>query len=179
MSRTDNVQELIEAPLTREELAIRYRDLCDDPRFSNVPGKIELDLWGRMVMSPASTYHAQVQGSLCQRLAVLGGVAFIEPPIVTPVGLYAPDLAWAGTDFVTARRGETPFMSAPPLCIEVISPSNSRRELREKTQAYLAAGAEEVWIVYPQSERCEFHGKEGLLERSRFVVDLAGLFNSV
>jgi Uma2 family endonuclease len=171
------MQEVIEAPLTREELATRYRDLCDDPRFSNVPGKIELDLWGRMVMSPASTYHAQVQGSLCQRLAVLGGVAFIEPPIVTPVGLYAPDLAWASTDFVAAHRGETPFMSAPQLCIEVISPSNSRKEIREKTHAYVVAGAEEVWIVYPQSKRCEFYGKQGLLERSAYPVDLSGLFD--
>jgi Uma2 family endonuclease len=176
MNDMTQAQELIEAPLSAEELAVRYRDLCDDVRFSNVPGKIELDLWGRMVMSPASTYHAQVQAGLCQRLSVLGGVAFVEAPIVTPVGLFVPDLAWASTDFVTAHRGETPFRSAPQLCIEVISPSNSRKEIREKTDAYLVAGAEEVWIVYPQSKRCEFYGHDGLLQQSRFPVDLAGIF---
>lgn len=176
MEFMEKVQELIEAPLSAEELAVRYRDLCDDPRFSNVPGKIELDLWGRMVMSPASTYHAQVQGALSQRLAVLGGVTLIEAPVVTAVGLFAPDLAWASTDFMTAHRGETPLTSAPQLCIEVISSSNSRKEIREKTDAYLAAGAEEVWIVYPQSKRCEFYGTNGLLQQSRFLVDLAGIF---
>jgi Uma2 family endonuclease len=31
--------------------------------------------------------------------------------------------------------------------VEVLSPSNSEAEIREKTRAYLAAGAEEVWIV--------------------------------
>ena len=49
--------------------------------------------------------------------------------------------------------------------------------LREKTEAYLSAGAEEVWIVYLKSKRCEVHGKEGRLEHSRFPVDLADLFD--
>jgi Uma2 family endonuclease len=68
-------------------------------------------------------------------------------------------------------------MSAPVMCIEVVSPSNSVKELEEKRTAYLAAGAEEVWIIYPQSKRCEFHGKQGRLERSRFAVDLSSLFD--
>ena len=52
------VQELIEQPLTSEELAVRYRALCEDPCFANVPGKIEVDVWGRLLMSPASNYHS-------------------------------------------------------------------------------------------------------------------------
>ncbi|HSA71392.1 MAG TPA: Uma2 family endonuclease, partial [Burkholderiales bacterium] len=66
---------------------------------------------------------------------------------------------------------------APELCIEVVSPSNSRQEMREKIEAYLATGAEEVWIVYPQSKRCEFYGRQGLLDRSSFDVDLSRLFD--
>ena len=176
MNDMSQTQELIEAPLSREELAVRYRDMCEDVLFSNVPGKLELDLWGRVVMSPASTYHAFVQARLCQRLATLGGATYVEAPIATAAGLFVPDLAWASAHFVSARRGETPFMSAPEVCIEVVSPSNSRKELREKTDAYLAAGAEEVWIVYPQSKRCEFYGKQGPLPRSAFAVELSSLF---
>jgi Uma2 family endonuclease len=66
---------------------------------------------------------------------------------------------------------------APEICVEVVSPANSVKELREKTDAYLAAGAEEVWIVYPQSKRIEFHGHAGLLPRSQYTVDLAGIFS--
>ena len=106
-------QELIEAPLTSHELAVRYRELCEDARFSKVPAKIELD-------------------------------RRVEAPIVTAAGLCAPDLAWASAGFMHIHRGETPFMWAPELCIEVVSPANSRKELGEKTEAYLAAGAEEV-----------------------------------
>jgi Uma2 family endonuclease len=173
----DKTQELIEAPLSREELAVRYRDMCEDVRFSDLPGKIELDLWGRMVMSPASTYHGMIQGRLCQRLAVLGGETFAEAPIVTAMGLFVADVAWGSAQFISAHGTETPLMWAPDLCIEVVSPSNSVKELQEKLTAYLAAGAEEVWILYPQSKRCEFHGKQGLTQRSRYAVDLAGIFS--
>jgi Uma2 family endonuclease len=176
MAYMDTVQELIEVPLNAQDLAVRYRDLCENPLYSNLPGKIELDLWGRMVMSPASTYHGQVQAALCQRLAVLGGVALIEVGIVTAAGLFAPDLAWASAEFMIRHGNETPLTSAPELCIEVVSPSNSTKELREKTDAYLAAGAHEVWIVYPQSKRLVFHRHDGEAQTSRFVVDVAGIF---
>jgi Uma2 family endonuclease len=169
-------QELIEAPLSREELAVRYRDLCEDPVFANVPGKIELDLWGRVLMSPPSVYHGTVQARLAHRLAALGGEPIVEVPVATPMGLFLPDVAWASAQFMALHRGENPLMTAPEICIEVVSPSNSVKELQEKKEAYLAAGAHEVWIVYPQSKRCEFHGGQGLLESSSFAVDLSGLF---
>jgi len=171
-----DMQELIEAPLSSEELGARYRALCDDPCYANVPGKIELDVWGRMVMTPASFYHGVIQGRLCRILAALGGEAAVEAPVVTPMGLFVADVAWASVGFMSAHRAETPLTRAPEICIEVVSPSNSVKELREKTEAYLAAGAEEVWIVYEQSKRCEFHGRHGPMQRSGYSVDLEGLF---
>lgn len=171
------MREVIEAPLSYEELAARYRDLCADPRFENLPGKIELDSWGRILMSPASNYHGILQGRLCQRLAVLGGQALVEASLVTAAGLLVADVAWASTEFMREHGSETPFTRAPELCIEVASPSKSVKELREKVEAYLAAGAEEVWVAYPQSKRFEFSGKQGAMQRSRHAVDLSGLFD--
>ena len=79
--------ELVEAPLSSEELGARYRAICEDPCYANIPGKLELDAWGRMVMSPASTYHGRVQGNLTHKLkAVLGGHVVTEAPIATPTG---------------------------------------------------------------------------------------------
>jgi Uma2 family endonuclease len=171
------VQEVIDTPLTSEELAVRYRGLCEDPCVANLPGKIELDVWGRMLMTPPSTYHGLLQGRLCQRLATLGGETFGEVAIATAMGLFVTDVAWASAEFIKRHGEETPLMWAPELCIEVASASNSVKELQEKITAYLAAGAEEVWIVYLQTKRCEFHGKRGLLQHSRFAVDLTGLFD--
>lgn len=168
--------ELIEAPLSREELAVRYRELCDDPRFTNVPGKIELDRWGRMVMSPPSNYHGAVQSALSIKLAALGGRSVVEASVVTDAGLFVADVAWASADFMRAHGFETPYTRAPEICVEVISPSNSKPELDEKRQAYLAMGAEEVWLVFTQSRRIEFHTRQGLIPTSRYPVDLAGIF---
>ncbi len=43
--------------------------------------------------------------------------------------------------------------------------------------AFLAAGAQEAWIVYSKSKRIEMHDLSGVLEQSRFEVDLNGLFD--
>jgi Uma2 family endonuclease len=177
MARMATTTEVIEEPLSSEELGARYRLMCDDPLYANVPGKIELDVWGRILMTPPGVYHGLLQGRVCQRLAALGGATFGEVPIATTAGLFAPDAAWASDEFIRRHRGETPLMRAPELCIEVASPSNSRKELQEKVDAYLAAGAEEVWIVYLESKRWQFYGKQGVLESSRFPVDLGGLFD--
>lgn len=173
----DAVREVIEAPLTHEALAERYRELCRDSRFENLPGKIELDTWGRILMSPASNYHGVLQGRLCQRLAPLAGQALVEASVVTSIGLLVADVAWASAEFMRAHGSETPFAVAPELCIEIAPPSNSLKELREKVAAYLAAGATEAWIVYPHSRRIEVSATGGPVARSRYDVDLAGLFD--
>jgi Uma2 family endonuclease len=168
--------ELIERPLSSEELGARYRALCDDPMYANVPGKIELDVWGRLLMSPASNYHGALQTRLSQKLAALGGQVFVEASVVTTAGVFVADVAWASAEFMRVNAFETPYKKAPELCIEVVSPSNSVKELEEKRTAYLAAGAHEVWVVYPQSKRCEFYGRQGLMQCSSYAVQLADLF---
>jgi len=175
----DKVLEVIEGPLSNEELAARYRAMCEDRMYENVPGKIEIDVWGRLLMSPASNYHSALQTALSGKLAALGGRAFVEASVLTAAGVLVADVAWASAEFMRVHAFETPYAKAPELCVEVVSPSNSRKELREKIDAYLAAGAEEVWIVYPQSKRCEFHAKAGLLQRSAYAVDLDGIFEKI
>ena len=179
MGRMGDVQELIEKPLSPDELATRYRAMCDDPCYTKVPGKIELDVWGRLLMSPPpGVYHGRVQANLTYTLrAVLGGHVIMEAPIVTPGGLFVPDVAWATSEFMTVHRSEFALTRAPEICIEVVSPSNSVKELTEKRDAYLAVGAIEVWIVFPQSKRCEFYGEQGLLPASRYAVDLGDIFS--
>jgi Uma2 family endonuclease len=173
----DAPHELIEAPLSSEALAARYRELCDDPRFANLPGKIELDCWGRILMSPATNYHGQLQGRLCRIFGALPGEAFVESSVVSAERLMVPDVVWASAAFLAAHRDETPYTRAPEICIEVVSPSNSLQELREKVAEYLAMGAVEAWIVYPQSKRVSFHGRQGELASTAYPVDLAGLFD--
>ena len=177
MNDVEEAQELIEEPLSKEQLAERYRALCEDPLYANVPGKIELDVWGRLIMTPVNNYRGTLKARLGQRLSALGGAPLINAPVATSIGLFVADVAWARREFMVQHRDEIALTRSPELCAEVISPLKSRKEIREKVDAYLGAGAEEVWIVYTQSERCEFFGKKGLLARSAYPVDLTGLFN--
>lgn len=170
--------ELIEAPLSRAELVVRYEKLCEDPWMAKVEGKVEIDAWGRVMMTPPPAYvHGRVQARLIQILGTLaGGQVAAESPIATSNGVFAADVTWASDPFLRAHAGEVALQQAPELCIEVVSPSNSRDELNQKRDAYLASGAREMWIVYPKSKRCEFFGPQGKLQQSAFPVDLSGLF---
>ena len=38
------------------------------------------------------------------------------------------------------------FPTAPEICVEVLSPSNTEAEIQEKRALYFDAGAAEVWI---------------------------------
>jgi Uma2 family endonuclease len=170
--------EIVQAPLSTEELALRYRAMSEDPCFANVPGKLELDNWGRILMTPPSFYHGVIAGRLVHKLAtVLGPEAVTDATVATPSGLFLPDVAWASPQFMSQHRSEFAVTRAPEICIEVVSPSNSVKELNEKCDAYVAAGAQEVWIVYPQSKRIEFYGAQGPLPRSNYVVDLTDIFD--
>ena len=127
-------------------------------------------------MTPASSYHSALQVELATRLKAMGGRAFVEASMLTPAGVLVADVAWASAEFMRVHGFETPYTCALEICAEVVSPSNSRKELREKIDAYLAAGAREVWLVYPKSKRCEFYAKAGLLPRSAYAVQLTELF---
>jgi len=46
-----------------------------------------------------------------------------------------------------------PFVGAPDLAVEVVSPGNTANDLIERTADYFAAGTQEVWIVYPTQQQ--------------------------
>jgi Uma2 family endonuclease len=134
---------------TPEFLIARWDELCRDPSLRNLPYKIELSASGKIEMSPAGNRHGRLQGQLALQLGrqLTGGQIISECSIFTSLGIRVADIAWASDAFM-ANFGEiTPYMRAPEICVEIASPTNPKGELEEKTQAYLAAGAHEAWIV--------------------------------
>jgi Uma2 family endonuclease len=129
--------------LSRAELRRRWLAMIANPLLADVPGKLELNEKGSIELTPPnnkhSLYQARIAGEL-QRLLPEGSVE-------TDIGVRVPDVAWASADFMRRHGTMTPFPSAPEICVEVLSPSNSDVEIREKVAAYLAAGAREVWVV--------------------------------
>jgi Uma2 family endonuclease len=120
-----------------------------DPLLAAVPGKLELNEKGSIELSPPSNRHALLQAFVAGELMRLmpDGTTFTECSVETEIGVRVPDVAWASAEFMRRHGTTTPFPSAPGLCIEVLSPSNTRVEIHDKVDAYLAAGAREVWVV--------------------------------
>lgn len=51
-----------------------------------------------------------------------------------------------------AKLDEQGCNGAPELVIEILSPGNSRREMKDKFDLYQEAGVQEYWLVQPQEE---------------------------
>ena len=156
---------------SREALIARWDEVCRDPSLQDLPYKIELNAWGKVEMSPASVPHAQLQaalaGALIQQLG--DGVTLTECPVLTDIGIRVPDVAWASGRFMAEHRGMSPLPRAPEICVEILSPSNVDAEIREKTRAYLAAGAAEVWVV-AENGTIRYIDCSGEKTQSRFPI---------
>lgn len=158
---------------SHEALALRWGELCNDPRMRDLPGKIELNGYGVIEMSPASNRHALKQAVIAHALKAQlpDGEALVECSVATTDGVRVPDVAWASSRFMAQHGDLTPFPLAPEICVEVRSPSNTDAEMALKTQLYLGAGAVEVWIVSETGEWV-IHDALGVQPHSRFGVTL-------
>ena len=73
-----------------------------------------------------------------------------------------PDVSFVSWERLPGRRvPRVPIADlAPDLAIEVISPSNTTREMERKLQEYLAAGARLVWYVHPEPQEIHVYTAE-------------------
>ena len=159
---------------TPQALLRRWEEMQHDPSLHALPYKIELNAWGKVEMSPASVRHGQQQAALAEafRRQLAHGTTITECPVLTDIGIRVPDLAWASAPFLRQHASMSPLPTAPEICIEVISPSNVTAEIMEKTRAYLAAGAHEVWLAY-EDGRIRYIDRAGEKPTSAFPISVS------
>ena len=157
-----------------ETLVLRWAEVMRDPALQNLPYKIELNARGKIEMSPASNVHGRFQARIAIELGtqLRGGEVITECSILTEIGVRVPDVAWASEAFLRDHGKSTPFPVAPEICIEITSPSNLDEEIREKIEAYLAAGAREVWTV-AEDGSIDYHDRQGKKLGSSFDVKIS------
>lgn len=157
-----------------EALSLRWAQVINDPTLRDLPYKIELNAWGKIEMSPASNRHGRLQVLLGAELLrqLPEGIVITEASILTDIGVRVPDVVWASADFFKAYAETTPYPKAPEICIEIVSPSNSDAEMLEKTRAYLAAGAREVWHVTEEGS-IRYFDESGQRPASCFPVSIS------
>ncbi len=149
-----------------------WDDVLADPTLQDLPYKIELNEYGQIVMTPASNSHALRAGDLgfVLRSELPTGRVLVECSVDTPLGVKVADVAWMSADRLEQVGTVTPFAQAPEICVEVMSPSNTRAEMREKIALYFGAGAREVWVCERDGAMRYFSGK-GEHESSPMVPD--------
>jgi len=147
-------------------------DVLADPSLKDLPYKIELNEYGKIVMTPASNKHGSIQSRISRELwaALKAGEVITECSVATSKGVKVADVAWCSPAFIDRHGLETPFSEAPELCVEIVSPSNSEQEMVEKRQLYFERGAIEVWIVSEEGHTRVF-GAEGLMTTSQLATD--------
>jgi Uma2 family endonuclease len=161
------------ASLSRTELRCRWQQMLEDPLVSAIPFKVELNEKGAIVVTPANTRHGVLQAFVTRELGKLlpHGTTITECPVETEIGVRVPDVAWASPEFVRRHGLPATLLHAPDLCVEVVSPSNSALEMQEKTAAYFAAGAREVWLV-AEDGTIEMLDEHGRIETSSLGIAL-------
>lgn len=161
---------VIELPSRAEQMAFnrrRWREVIEDKDLATYAGRIETNEFGNVVMMPLHTRKhsiivSKIQFELRDRI---GGHPLPECPVSTMAGVRGADVGWFSEERLAEAEDPLLFEIAPEICVEVLSPSNSAREMKVKRQLYFEAGAEEVWICGENGEMA-FYSPEGILEGS-------------
>ena len=140
-----------------------------------------LELWNGVIIevAPPTSKHSVIVARI---LAFL--FAFVEAHhlgyvtgadggyILSPEYTFIPDVGYISK----ARQPQIPeklFTAAPDLAVEVVSPSNSPRDLLTKIELYLAFGTQWVWAVYPDEQVVDVYrlAEDGGLHIHKFTLE--------
>ena len=114
---------------------MQWSEVISDKSLQNLPYKIELNEYGKIIMSPVSNKHGFYQAEMSRLLhnQLTQGKTITECSIQTPKGVKVADVAWLSATFLHQNSlDETPFLAASEICVEIISPSNSESKMQEK-----------------------------------------------
>jgi Uma2 family endonuclease len=142
----------------------------------------EIDAGELLVMTRPNSRHGAAQinvGSILRdfvRRNKLGRV-FSESGFIlgrNPEILRGPDVAFVRSERLAEIPEDGWGELGPDLVIEIVSPSDTARQMDRKVRQYLAAGTRAVWLVYPDTKSVHVF-EPGVVVR---IVDFNGVVSS-
>jgi Uma2 family endonuclease len=122
----------------------------------------ELDEGELVVMPKPRPLHNRIAVKLFRALDryvethPLGEVLIFEYLfILGPTTKRAPDVSFLRSERAQQIDPNADIPGAPDLAVEVLSPTDTVSAMRRKIRQYFAAGAQCVWIVYPETREVE------------------------
>jgi len=95
---------------------------------------------------------------------------FPECPIQTRDNVKVADVVWISQERYNQVKHEIAYSLAPEICIEVISASNTKKEMLEKMRLYFEAGAKEMWTC-DEAGKISFYNQEGNIPQSLLITE--------
>ena len=154
LKKSFTAEELLSLPMTERRLEL-------------VKGKL-------YEMAPSGGRHGNVAFNICLRLGVyvessgLGRVFIAEAGYILrrdPDTVRVPDVSFVARGRLPEEEPPEGFLElAPDLVVEVVSPTDRRREVDEKVLEWLNAGTRLVWVIHPSSRTATVHRPPDLTE---------------
>jgi Uma2 family endonuclease len=120
-----------------------------------------------IILPPPKFNHSRIQHNLLDALRhhvrqqQLGDVMMETGFRLSSDTWLQPDVSFVRAEQLARVTPDGYLSGAPALAIEVASESNTAAKLDLKTKLYFGHGAEEVWVVFPETRRVRAHFPEG------------------
>jgi Uma2 family endonuclease len=152
-------------------------------RMPEQPGKQELIRGELIELPPAKLKHNRSAGDLRDFLkAALAELKAREEAVTVgrahyQMGYKLPNNSWFIPDvsITYAGQAEGDYYEGPPaVAIEIVSENNTPKAINTKIQDYLAYGALQVWVIYPEHRQTWIHqpGAPAEMFSGRFPLTL-------
>jgi Uma2 family endonuclease len=110
-----------------------------------------------IVLPPPKWRHSRIARRVSRALMALEdqGIAEVHMEAgyklsLSPATWIEPDVSVLRTERSRSIRDDDYFVGSPELAVEVVSPSETARDLNRKVDALLLAGCLAVWVIYPE-----------------------------
>jgi Uma2 family endonuclease len=137
--------------MTVRERLLTAQDLWELSHQPGTEARYELTEGQLVLTSPAGGEQGDLASELNMRIRMFAKQHRVRAPDVGFIVL----ARWPGK----LPKGYTP--TAPDLAVEVVSPGDSRRDIREKLRDYLRYRVRMVWMIRPATRTVTLHRPTG------------------
>jgi hypothetical protein len=113
----------------------RWDEVLADPELRKLPGRVETDRHGRIIMSPPpAPIHGKMQAQVANLLGNLlpHGTTITECPISTADGVKGVDVAWASSESWGEVGNRTCFLRRPRSASKSLPRATPRKSFAKK-----------------------------------------------